>query len=83
MKGKFIRSSLLAGLVVWLPVIVTLWVVRFIVDLLDQSMALLPNAYRPDQLFGIHIPGFGVLLSLVLLFITGLIATNFLGQRLP
>src|SRR3990167_11131750 len=82
MKGKFIRSSLLAGLVVWLPVIVTLWVVRFIVDLLDQSMALLPNAYRPEQLFGIHIPGFGVLLSLVLLFITGLIATNFLGQRL-
>ncbi len=82
MKSKSIRSHLLAGLVVWLPVIVTLVVVRFIVDLLDQSMALLPDAYQPEQLFGFHIPGFGVVLSLALLFVTGLIATNFLGQRL-
>ena len=82
MKSKSIRSYLLAGLVVWLPVIVTLVVVRFIVDLLDQSMALLPDAYQPEQLFGFHIPGVGVVLSLVLLFLTGLIATNFLGQRL-
>jgi uncharacterized membrane protein len=76
------RSYLLAGLVVWLPIIVTFVVLRFIVDLLDQSMALLPDAYQPEQLFGVHIPGFGVVLSLGLLFFTGLIATNFLGQRL-
>jgi uncharacterized membrane protein len=82
LKSKLIRSYLLAGLVVWLPVIVTLVVLRFIVDLLDQSMALLPNMYQPEQLFGFHIPGFGVLLSLALLFLTGLIATNLLGQRL-
>jgi uncharacterized membrane protein len=82
LKSKSIRSYLLAGLVVWLPVIVTFVVLRFIVDLLDQSMALLPNIYQPEQLFGVHIPGFGVLLSLALLFFTGLIATNFLGQRL-
>ncbi|MDX2345489.1 MAG: DUF502 domain-containing protein [Legionella sp.] len=82
MKTKSIRSYLLAGLVVWLPVIVTLVILRFIVDLLDQSMALLPDAYQPEQLFGFHIPGFGVVLSLALLFVTGLIATNFLGQRL-
>jgi uncharacterized membrane protein len=61
---------------------VTFAVLRLIVDLLDGTMALLPLAYRPEQLFGMHIPGLGVLLSLILLLTTGLIATNFLGQRL-
>ncbi len=79
---KFIRSYLLAGLVVWLPLLVTMMVLRFIVDLLDQSIALLPYAYQPDRLIGYHLPGFGVLLSLLLLFITGVLVTNFLGQRL-
>lgn len=82
MKSKSIRSYLLAGLVVWLPILVTFVVLRFIVDLLDQTMALLPDAYQPEQLIGIHLPGLGVLLSLMLLIVTGLIATNFLGQRL-
>ena len=82
MKGKLIRSYLLAGLVVWLPIIVTFVVLRFIIDLLDQSVALLPHAYQPEQLVGYHLPGLGVLLSLLLLVITGFVATNFLGQKL-
>ncbi len=82
MKGKAIRSYLLAGLVVWLPILVTFVILHFIVDLLDKTMALLPHAYQPEQLFGIHLPGLGVLLSLMLLLITGIVATNFLGQRL-
>ena len=82
MKGKSIRSYLLAGLVVWLPIIVTFVVLRFMIDLLDKSIALLPDAYRPEQLFGFHLPGFGVLFSLLLLFVTGLLVTNFLGQHL-
>lgn len=82
MKGKAIRSYLLAGLVVWLPILMTFVILRFIVDLLDKTMALLPHAYQPEQLIGIHLPGLGVLLSLMLLLITGIIATNFLGQRL-
>ena len=82
MKGKAIRSYLLAGLVVWLPILMTFLILRFIVDLLDKTMALLPHAYQPEQLIGIHLPGLGVLLSLMLLLITGIIATNFLGQRL-
>ncbi len=57
-------------------------VLRFIVDLLDQTMSLLPHAYQPKQLFGINIPGLGVLLSLLLLAVTGIVATNILGQRL-
>jgi|TARA_R110002126_G_scaffold291802_1_gene459185 uncharacterized membrane protein len=81
LKGKSIRSYLLAGLVVWLPIIVTFVVLRFMIDLLDKSIALLPDAYRPEQLFGFHLPGFGVLFSLLLLFVTGLLVTNFLGQH--
>ncbi|MGL6036745.1 MAG: DUF502 domain-containing protein [Legionella sp.] len=57
-------------------------VLRFIIELLDQTLALIPKSLQPELLLGIHIPGFGVVLSLLLLFITGLIATNFFGQRL-
>ena len=81
MKGKSLRSYLLAGLVVWLPILVTFGVLHFIVELLDQTMALLPNAYQPDRLLGFHLPGLGVVLSLLLLILTGLVATNFVGQR--
>lgn len=82
LKSKSLRSYLLAGLIVWLPILVTFVVLRFIIDLLDKTMSLLPHAYQPEQLFGINLPGLGVLLSLLLLLITGLIATNILGQRL-
>ncbi|WP_407927635.1 DUF502 domain-containing protein [Legionella fallonii] len=57
-------------------------VLRFIIDLLDNTLALIPKAYQPEQLIGIHIPGLGVILSLVLLVSTGIFATNFFGQRL-
>ena len=81
MKASSLRSYLLAGLVVWLTILVTLVVLRFLIDLLDSTLALLPHAYQPEQLFGIHLPGLGVLMSLLLLLITGIVATNFLGQR--
>lgn len=82
MRPKLLRSYLLAGLVVWLPILVTIGVLRFIIDLLDNTLALIPHAYQPEQLIGQHIPGFGVILSLILLFVTGIIATNYFGQRL-
>lgn len=82
MKGKSLRSYLLTGLIVWLPILVTVVVMHFIIGLLDETIALLPKAYQPQQLFGFEIPGLGVLLSLALLLITGVIATNILGQRL-
>lgn len=81
MNSKSLRRFILAGLVVWLPVVVTFVVLRFIVGLLDTTMALLPRAYQPDRLLGFHIPGLGVILSLALLIITGIIASNFMGQR--
>ena len=82
MKGKSVRSYLLAGLVVWLPILMTIVILRFIIDLLDQTMALLPDAYQPEALIGFHVPGLGVLLSLLLLLMTGIVATNYFGQRL-
>ncbi|TAL58497.1 MAG: DUF502 domain-containing protein [Legionella sp.] len=82
MKSNSLRSYLLAGLVVWLPILVTIGVLRFIIDLLDQTLSLVPQAYQPDQLLGHHIPGLGVVLSLILLLLTGIAATNFFGQRL-
>lgn len=82
MNAKSLRSYLLTGLVVWLPILATIVVLRFIIDLLDQTIALLPEAYQPEQLVGMHLPGSGVLLSLVILLLTGLIATNYFGQRL-
>jgi uncharacterized membrane protein len=78
---KSIRSYLLTGLVVWLPILATFVVVKFILDLLGRSIALLPTTYQPEQLFGVNIPGLGVLISLLLLLLTGIIATNFLGQH--
>lgn len=66
----------------WLPVLATLGILSFIVDLLDKTISLLPKAYQPEQLFGVHIPGLGVVISLLILLVTGIVATNYFGQRL-
>lgn len=79
---KHLRSYLLVGLVVWVPILITIGILRFIIELLDRSIALLPDAYQPGHLFGMNLPGFGVLLSFIVLLLTGILATNFLGQRL-
>lgn len=73
---KLVRSYIFAGLIVWLPVLLTIFVIQFIVRLFDGSMAFLPDDYQ------INIPGVGVLFSLVILILTGLIATNVFGQYL-
>lgn len=77
-----IRRYLIAGLLLWLPIWITLLVVRFVVNLLDVSLSLLPKAYQPDVLLGMHIPGVGVLVSLLIILLTGVLITNFLGRRL-
>ncbi len=82
MKNISIRRYLLAGLVVWLPILATFGILSFIVELLDKSISLLPHAYQPQQLLGFRLPGLGVVISLILLLCTGLVATNFFGQRL-
>lgn len=79
---KFIRSYLLAGLVVWLPILVTLWVLHFLVDTLDGLIALIPVHYQPQHWLGVNIPGLGVIFALAILCLTGLVATNVIGQWL-
>ncbi|MCG7872721.1 MAG: DUF502 domain-containing protein [Candidatus Thiodiazotropha lotti] len=78
----YLRRYLVAGLLVWLPLGASYLVVSLLVDWMDRSLLLLPQAYRPETLLGFHIPGLGVLLSLVILFITGLVAANLFGRRL-
>jgi uncharacterized membrane protein len=76
------RRYLIAGLLVWVPLGITLYVLHFLVTALDQTLLLLPERIRPDSLLGFHVPGFGVVLSFVILFATGALAANFFGARL-
>ncbi|MEW8626131.1 MAG: DUF502 domain-containing protein [Candidatus Thiodiazotropha sp.] len=78
----YLRRYLVAGLLVWLPLGASYLVVSLLVDWMDRSLLLLPQAYRPESLLGFHVPGLGVVLSLVILFITGLVAANLFGRRL-
>ncbi|MEC9413665.1 MAG: DUF502 domain-containing protein [Pseudomonadota bacterium] len=76
------RKYLIAGLLVWMPLGITFLVIRAIVGFLDQTLLLLPDAYQPDNFLGIHIPGLGVLLAVVLVLATGMIVANLLGRRI-
>jgi len=76
------KRILIAGLLVWAPLGITLWVLHFLVSTLDQTLGLLPEAWQPDRLLGFHIPGLGVVLSFLILLVTGVIAVNFFGAQL-
>lgn len=77
-----LRKWLFAGLLVIIPVVITIWVLQWIIGTLDQTLLILPESWRPDQLLGVHIPGFGVLLALAILLTVGAVASNFLGRTL-
>ena len=75
------KKYLITGLLIWIPLVITLWVLKAIVDLLDQSL-LLPASLHTENWLGVHIPGLGALLTIVIVFLTGLFATNFFGAQL-
>ena len=77
-----IKRYLVAGLLVWLPLGVTIAALLFLVNLFDRSLLLLPVQYRPENLLGVDIPGFGIILSLSMILLTGMLVANFLGNRL-
>ena len=77
-----IRRYFITGLLVWVPIVITVWVLSFLVGTMDQTLLLLPSAFRPETLLGFYIPGIGAVLTLVVIFLTGLFAANILGQRL-
>lgn len=77
-----LRRWLLAGLLVLLPLMITIWIINWIIGTLDQTLQILPSQWQPDLLLGIHIPGFGVLLALVIVLVIGAVTSNFIGRRL-
>ena len=76
------RKWLLAGLLVIVPLAITVGVLQWIIGLLDQTLLILPVAWQPDRLIGFHIPGFGVLLTLGILLLVGAVASNLVGKKL-
>jgi uncharacterized membrane protein len=77
-----LRRYLVAGVLVWLPILASLWVITFIVGMADRVLLLLPEPYRPEAFFGFPLPGLGIIIALVVLLVTGLMVTNLIGRRL-
>lgn len=76
------KNYFITGLLVLMPIVVTAWVLMTLVQLLDQSLLLLPEAWQPKKLLGFSVIGLGALLTLAIIFVTGVIATNIFGQQL-
>src|ERR1700744_563664 len=81
-KRWTLRRYLVAGVLVWLPIVATIWVVSFMLHLMDRTLLLLPAAYRPQALVGFALPGVGAVFALVVLLVTGILVTNLIGRRL-
>ena len=79
---RAVKKYLITGLLIWIPLVITIWVLKLVVDTLDQTLLLLPPALRTESWLGVHIPGLGVLLTVVIVLVTGVLAANFIGERL-
>lgn len=77
-----LRKYLLTGLLIWLPLVITLWIIDTLVGWMDQTLLLLPESWRPQALVGFRIPGVGALLALSVVLFTGVLATNIVGRQL-
>jgi uncharacterized membrane protein len=77
-----LRKYLIAGLLVWLPLAATVVIVKLVIDLLDRTILLLPPEWQPEAALGFSIPGFGIVLSIAILLLTGMLAANLFGRRL-
>jgi uncharacterized membrane protein len=76
------KRYFITGLLIWVPLGITAWALKFLISTMDQSLLLLPNSLNPETLVGIYIPGMGAVLTLLVVFLTGLATTNIIGQRL-
>ena len=77
-----VKKYFITGLLIWIPLVITIWVLKVIFDALDQSLLLLPPSLHTESWLGVHIPGLGAALTLVVVFGTGVFATNFFGAQL-
>ena len=82
MRRQLIKRYFITGLLIWVPLAITAWVLVLIVGTMDQSLRLLPEAIHPRSVLGFDIPGVGAILTLLIIVLTGLLAANFIGQRL-
>lgn len=80
--AKALKKYLITGILVWLPIAVTVWVISYIVSASDQLVNLLPRQWRPQYVLGFNIPGLGVIVAIAVLFVTGLFAANVLGRQI-
>jgi len=80
-KWVSLRRYMVAGVLVWLPILATIWVVSFMLHIMDRTLLLLPPSYRPQALVGFALPGAGLVLALVIVLLTGLLVTNLIGRR--
>ena len=76
------KKYFITGLLIWIPLVITIWVLKTVVDVLDQSLLLLPDALHTENWLGVHIPGLGALLTLLIIFASGVFATNFFGAQM-
>ena len=82
MTTAALKKYFITGLLIWVPLAITAWVLSLIVRSMDQSLLLLPQAIHPEHLLGMYIPGLGALLTLLVVLLTGLVTTNIVGQKL-
>lgn len=77
-----LRKYIITGLLIWIPLGITILVIKLLVDLMDRTIVLLPPSWRPEAVFGFDLPGLGIVISAMIIFITGFILTNIAGRRL-
>ncbi|NWG87881.1 MAG: DUF502 domain-containing protein [Hydrogenophilaceae bacterium] len=77
-----VRRYFITGLLIWVPLGITVWVLDALIGAMDQTLLLLPESWRPETWLGFYLPGLGVLLTALVIFLTGLFAANLIGQRL-
>lgn len=76
------KRYFVTGLLLWVPIGITLWVLSLIVSAMDQSLALLPARWNPREFIGHDIPGLGAILTLLVVFVTGVLTANLVGGKL-
>jgi uncharacterized membrane protein len=81
-RKSSLKRYLITGLVVWVPLVITLWVLDLLVETMDRTLLLLPPQFYTESWLGMHVPGLGVILTLVVVFVTGVFAANIIGQRM-
>ena len=77
-----LKKYIMTGLLVWIPIAVTLWILNFVTNFTDPILLLLPPAWRPEQLLGFRVPFAGLVLAALVVYLTGLLAANIIGQRM-